>query len=360
MQAILLEVAPPTPGDRKSFLAETLKTTDGSTEYRHHHRGTEILRDPVERRKSNLLPYIAFDKTGRAHDIEIELPFKYVTETKGDEIEVEEVLSQHEKDRSKIAAYLHKLTQDPSINPAVGRVLADRELKLLPAEPIFEQRLVALSEPHFVGGFVPTTYVIERDLLVKFAMKIAWCFACAELGRDELVARGGGEPLRYIMSGRVSDATVELCRRAAPTAVRELFVELSPEGGSASALWLWRHGIQETSARIGRLIDEAARALEDAHRERVRAAQKFASWVQLIQPGCFERRQGGPTKADRAHFLQLERCEAEGKAAVVATVKLFGTAFMARVALTPFLPAANVPALDLRTREVQASVAAGR
>lgn len=329
---ILLELTPPSERPRKAIKLGTVQTARQTTEDIWLVGGEHTLRPKLARHPTNILPIQAFDDQGLPHAIDIELPFNITAGGTGDEHEMARFRSRIAEERQRILAYLQRLARDPAQDPTLAGQLRARGLHLREPKSVeVEENIVDRVPGGPVSDLVPREYALDAVPWVKFYMKIAWCFACKTLGRDVLLALGGGIVLAYLRSDLVPTELVDEVRRVDGPSADKLFRSASLGGQQT---WIWRENAAATETALQLLPASVSSLVTPIATLRLAGERNLAAWA-ILGSATLERPLG---PQHRVHSLRL-RTELLGDQAVVACdVSLFGGLLSATVQLTPSVP----------------------
>ncbi len=328
-----------------AFPLEELETARGTSERLWLVDGVEMLRDPVARRiKTRRIPFPSFDAAGTVHWFDVELPFQFVVSAGGDEVEIASARQRVDDDMAKVLAHLQKVVDDPSLNEGVATYLRDtgRVLKH-PGKVLYEAHAERNRDPEVVADIKPKLYSMDRERWSKFLLKIGWCFACRDIGRDALIAMGGETVLRYLKADRIDPHLVALCRSEAADIAAKLFIEAVVGGDRA---WMWKATIPETDALIAGLSPDAQPFAWMAQNQRKCDETAIATWVHLKQAGLLSRNAAPPSAGQRVHSLRLHITGNAGAEALFCSIRLFGGVVDASVQLTLEAPVDTLRKID--------------
>jgi hypothetical protein len=328
MGEVLLEFMPVKQRPRIVHLGE-VETERRTKEHLWLVNGEHRLRDLPTRATTTVLQIQAFDEFGNSHSIEVELPFAITSRVTGDEHAVGEFRRKVEKERRKVFDYFTQLAVDPTKNAPLFVELEARGLHLRPPKEVaFEEASAQKCAGGPVSDILPTLHSIERLPWTKFYMKIAWCFACLQIGRSALQQLGGDAILDFLVSDVVPERLVGLVTTDYKL-TEYLFRKASIDG---QLVWLWRADGREAGQLANRvqLPEDLVQALD----ERQRTEAFLTNYIHFKQPGALDRAAGVPGPQHRHHRITLRVDVRDSGAALVCDVSLFGGILEATIQLS--------------------------
>jgi hypothetical protein len=335
MRELLLMFVPERAAGKEMYLGE-VNTNRGTTEHRYFKNGREELRDRPTKRAARQISISAFDAAGREHPLEISLPFDIVVGATGDSRFLEKQLRNATNQVEAVKQYLTGLSRDPSIDPALHAELQERGLSLRPPKSVsLDAARRPIGPEQVIDDILPKEFPLNAERWVKFYLKIAWCFACARVGRQKLSELGGLSVLEHLQSGALDPMLVAAVTGANSQLAAALFRDAIIDGETT---WLWRSDIPTATASIqseATLQEKLRLELERTHRGRAASHARAAPLVKFR----FEPLDGGMTeearREHRFHELVLVVDSAPGGLVLCCWVNLFGGSLLAKAQLTP-------------------------
>jgi hypothetical protein len=318
----------------------TVNRADGTTLYRWLVDGKEELRQLPERQNVQTLSVPALDAAGNTHQVEIAIPAELTVAIKHlprERAYEERARRKLEESRAAVEDYVRRVTRDPSLDAGLTARLDAKGLTLQPVKELNAVvERVPGGPPTTVDDLVPQNVPITTESLIKFFLKIGWCFACLRLGRKKLMDLGGDLVLAYLESGAIEQPLVDRCRTSDPAIARQLVREAAVYN---ETVWFWAPTADDSIPLIARLGDaglrEDLRTLANRRREE---ATFFMGTIPDLRPRSFEK--DLPPEGERRHH-RLELLYQQGASdleAIYCRVVLFGGLFDVHAQVTRAAP----------------------